>query len=65
MKQGLELGVLAKFVVDWFGSQELEAVAVVFESVVEELEGSFRIPQVRSRERFPAGPQETFVSSFL
>jgi hypothetical protein len=61
----LESGVLAKFVVDGFGGQELEAVAVMFEAVVEELEGSFGITQVRSREGFPAGAQEAFVSSLL
>ena len=64
-EQGSESGVLAKLVVDGFGRQKLEAVAVVFEAVVEELEGPFRITQVRSREGFPAGAEEAFVSSLL
>ena len=64
-EQGFEPGVSAKLVVDGFSRQELEAVAMVFEAVVEELEGSFRITQVRSREGFPAGAAEAFVSSLL
>ena len=64
-EQGFEPGVSAKLVVDGFGRQELEAIAVVFEAKAEELDGSFCITQVRSREGFPAGAEEAFVSSLL
>lgn len=37
----------------------------MFETVVEELQGSLRIAQVSSREGFPAGVEKTFVGSFL